>query len=354
MVLTKTTGVFLSPAIFWMLWAANGYRWRDFLRMGAVSCGVGAALWGGYFGLVVRPRYLLDYRYLFSANTYTGVTYATLWQVLQSTVMDGSWIGKTLSALSAVALVGSLGWLCVRRGRVNPLLGALLLWVFGYAAFLAYHDNLQPRYYMVLAVPLTMLVAVVFDAALGAAWARAAGIWTWMARAATVVCGGALAFVVVHGGAMTVGFVLHPEYTWLSAAEQIRAAVDRDHALHPEHSRLLLSISGSDLSLMTGLPSICDDFGTMELADRVAAYKPGWFATWNDVEDDKMDALTPTYHLERVLAVPAFDDPERNLLVLYRLDPSGQAVARARRRRSAPRRLRTKIGEQPSPEQLRH
>ena len=71
---------------------------------------------------------------------------------------------------------------------------------------------------------------------------------------------------------------------------------------------------------MTGLPSICDDFGTMELQERVATYRPGWFVTWNEVEDDKMEALAPFYHLQRVAAFPTMDDPERNLLILYRLD----------------------------------
>ena len=34
-----------------------------------------------------------------------------------------------------------------------------------------------------------------------------------------------------------------------------------------------------------------------------------------------MEALAPMYRLVRVAAVPALDDPERNLLILYRLDP---------------------------------
>jgi len=119
-----------------------------------------------------------------------------------------------------------------------------------------------------------------------------------------------------------------------------------------------LSISGSELSLMNGVPSICDDFGTMTLPERVESYRPGWFATWNDVEDDKMEALAPLYRLERVAAIRVFDDPERNLLVLYRLDPLSTPGSRGRsgRRRflSMPRRLRTKVGEQPSVVQLRH
>src|ERR1019366_6820489 len=118
-------------------------------------------------------------------------------------------------------------------------------------------------------------------------------------------------------------------------------------------SRLLLSISGSDISLMTGIPSICDDFGTMTLPERVAAYKPGWFAAWNDVEDDKMDALSPMYRLVRVATIPAYDDPERNLLILYRLDavtsPGRPGRPGRRRSLSVQQRLRARLGAQPKP-----
>ena len=107
---------------------------------------------------------------------------------------------------------------------------------------------------------------------------------------------------------------------------------------------------------MTGLHSICDDFGTLDLDDRLELYKPGWYAAWNHVEDDKMDALAPLFHLERVAAFPAYDDPERNLLVLYRLESAGEHRAERRRRahRAIPRRLRTRTGQQPSPLQLQH
>jgi hypothetical protein len=71
-----------------------------------------------------------------------------------------------------------------------------------------------------------------------------------------------------------------------------------------------------------------------------------------------MDALTPAYRLERVAAIPVFDDPERNLFILYRLDPAGAAGPKGRpgRRRSlsVPNRLRSKIGEQPNAVQLQH
>jgi len=357
MVLTKTTGVFLFPSIFWLLWAATGCRVRPFLRAAVLAGGVGAAVWGAYYGLFVRPHYLLDYRYLFSANAYTGITRATFWQVMHDAIFDGAWMGGTLFVLALAAAIGLLAALCVRRWRVNPLAVALLLWIFGYGAFLAYHANLQPRYYVLLAVPLTLLVAIAFDAVLAAAL-RYAWSMRLTVRLIAAAAGVALIFAAASGARQTVSFVRHPEYGWIGAAEQIDAAIEADAAAHPDHSRLVLSISGSDLALMTGLPAICDDFGTLTLPDRVAKYRPGWFATWNDVDDDKMEALAPLFRLVRVTAAPAFDDPERNLLILYRLDAvamPGPAGKPGRRRSMAvPNRLRTKVGEQPDPVQLKH
>ena len=78
-------------------------------------------------------------------------------------------------------------------------------------------------------------------------------------------------------------------------------------------------------------------------------------AGWNQVDDDKMDALTPTYHLQRVAAFPAMDDPERNLLILYRLDPATPSEPPRRHRKPViPRLLQTSFGQQPSPTQLVH
>jgi hypothetical protein len=105
---------------------------------------------------------------------------------------------------------------------------------------------------------------------------------------------------------------------------------------------------------MTGLPSICDDFGTMELAERVRTYQPGWYVAWNQVDDDKMDALTPLYHLRRVASFPAMDDPERNLLILYRLDPATIPTPRRHRPKPIPTLLQTSFGQQPNPIQLEH
>jgi hypothetical protein len=146
-----------------------------------------------------------------------------------------------------------------------------------------------------------------------------------------------LLLVVAHEARRTVYFARHPEYTYQTAAVRIEHIVEAE----PSHSHTVLSISGSNLSLMTGLPSICDDFGTMDLEDRIAAYRPGWFVSWNYVEDDKMAALSRFYTLARVAEFPAMDDPDRNLMIVYRLDP--KEGVQPRRRRSGVRMLPTML-----------
>jgi hypothetical protein len=349
MILTKTTAVFLVPSILWMLWASSGYEVRRFLRTSAPVAMLAAATWGAYFYLFVKPRFLEDYRYLFSANAYTGITRGNAWEVVKTTIGDGMWMGRLTYPLALLAMC--IAMLCCRRLFRNPLIPSLMLWALGYEAFLAYHNNLQPRYYLVIAIPLILLPVSVAEEIYYAAPGLLTPARPTSKAIFMSIMGAAFLAVMTVNVVQTAQFIRHPEYTFVNAAKRIRDVVAADKEAR---NRLVLSISGSDLSLITGLPSICDDFGTMALEDRVAKYKPGWYVTWNQVDDDKMDALAPMYHLERVAAFPAFDDPERNLMILYRLDPAVEEVPPRKSRKPVPRRLQTKIGQQPSTVQLAH
>ena len=347
MVLAKTTALFLMPGVFWILFANSAYRIRAFLRIAIPPAAIALTLWLIYFLAVVRPHFLIDYRYLFSANAYTGMTRANFASVFASMLKDGGWIGRVYLFSLAVAVLTLFQF---RRLAAHPLIPALLLWSAGYMAFLAYHNNLQPRYYLVIAVPLTLLLPVVIeDLVLPRLHLPLARTLAVAATAAIV------AAIAIPDSLQTIAIVRHPEYTLVKAADSLAAYIRTDLRTDPTHNPLILSISGSDISLITGLPSICDDFGTLELVDRVKRYKPGWYVAWNQVEDDKMDAMNAQYRLERVAAFPAMDDPDRNLLILYKLYPSGSPNPRATRPRpTTPRRLRSPLGQQPSANQLLH
>ncbi len=340
-VLTKTTGIFLMPAVFYMLWAGAGYSSRRYLRLALPPAGIGLALWLAYFIGFVRPHYLKDYRYLFSANAYTGFELQPFATIVLSAIHDGLWMGHVVYPAFFVVLALALFW----RPRLfaQPLFPALLLWIGGYFAFLVYHNNLQPRYYLVIAVPITAVVALGLDNFRHSHRRIETIIVSTLVAAVTLA-------IVIPDAILQLEFIKHPTYEFEAAAQSIKRIVDSD----PTHSHLILSISGSDLTLMTGLPSIDDDFGTLDLDQRVAKYHPGWYIAWNELDDDKADAITPLYRPVRVAAFPALDDPDRNLLIVYRLDPKQPTPEIEARKRHIPKPLQTKLGQQPATTQLQH
>ncbi len=141
MVLYKNHCDLSVPAIAWLLWARAGYRLKPFLQLGLPTVVLGAVVWLGYYGFIVRPHFLSDYRYLFSANAYTGITSENFLSVVRDAFTDGLWIGRLLYPLALMAAVIAL--LITPRILRNPLI-PLSLWVAGYAAFLTYHNNLSP------------------------------------------------------------------------------------------------------------------------------------------------------------------------------------------------------------------
>ncbi|QMV20269.1 hypothetical protein GOB94_06840 [Granulicella sp. 5B5] len=345
-ILTKTTAICLFPAIFYLVWARAGYRLLPALKLGLPPLAVGLALWAAYYGFIVRPHYLADYQYLFSANAYTGFELDPLADVVLNTLSDGLWMGAVLYISFFATVLLTLFW----RPRLlsNPLVPALWLWIGGYFVFLAYHNNLQPRYYIVVAVPITAFVAIAIDAFRrpphAETYSISARVLSGLIAAAVVLA------IAIPDAVRQIEFLRRPTYGFEAAAQSIKRLVLADKT----HPHLILSISGSDLTLMTGLPSICDDFGTDDLDVRVKKYRPGWYIAWNDVEDDKADAITPLYTMHRVAAYPAMDDPERNLLIVYRLDPKVPTPEVHRERRRTPKPLITKEGQQPSVPQLQH
>jgi hypothetical protein len=347
MVLTKTTAICLFPAVFYMVWARAGYKGWPAMRLAAPPIVGAVVLWCAYFVLLVRPHYLEDYLYLFSANAYTGIELEPVAKVVLNTIGDGAWMGTALYIGFFIVLAMVAFW----RGRLlaNPLFTAFLVWIAGYFAFLTYHNNLQPRYYLMVAAPVTAVVAMGVDNF------RQAPAGT-SRRSLTVLSGViaaiAVLIVIVPDTIQQVSYLLHPSYGFRAAAQGIKQIVLADKT----HSHLILSISGSDLTLMTGLPSIDDDFGTLSLDERIKQYRPGWYAAWNELDDNAADSITPLYQPVRVAAFPAYDDPDRNLLILYRLDPitQAQAPSHAVNRRHTPKPLITKLGQQPSNNQLQH
>ena len=312
MLLTKTTAIFLLPALGWAVLVPLRRNLGIMVRCAMASAGASVVSYGLWMALVVKMGLLADYRYLFFVNTYPkppqiGWPLMSLWWSFHG----GLWVDHILIPLAGAVSVGVLFARRTTFGRdlvTDPVFGASVLAVTGYLLFMTVQNHPQPRYFAVVAFFCFILVAQ------GAAGLLAQSNSSRKLGLAVVTVA---AIAAIVNAAWTIGYAVHPEYTFLSAAEGITRYIDQ----HPNGRRLLVSISGDQISLATHLPALCDDFGTQELPAKMYDYQPGWYAAWNDLDPGTLADIHTHYSLEQVASFHAFDDPERNVLVLFKLHP---------------------------------
>jgi hypothetical protein len=304
MILTKTTALFLLPSVVYSLWYPQRKAIPDFARTFFVTLASGASLWFAYFLLLVRPQYFKDYRYFFHINIYPPPTaLAAKIGVYLRAIRGLLLIDPTLVLLALAVVLLSLAF--ARSLWRNPVFVSSLIAVASYTLFIGFHNNPQPRYYAVVAF--FMVFAATFATAALLRSHRALGS---IALAVFIVS-------IAVNAHQTIAFARHPTYTWVTAARDLTDYIDA----HPNGNRLLIATSGSDISLITGLPTMCDEFGVGDLPTRLRINQPGYFAAWNDLDPVVLRGLHTRYWIEQVAAWPAFDDPDRNLLVLFKLHP---------------------------------
>jgi hypothetical protein len=326
MMLTKTTAVFLAPALGWIMILPLWGDWKKILRCTAAAAVTFAATFGGWMALVVANGLLPDYEYLFFINKYIKPA-EVYWPVfsLWWSFHGGLWIDPILiplaGALILVAFVAAIGWSSpwARKLPLDPVFGASFLASAGYIAFMTYQNHPQPRYFAFVAFFCFFLVAIGAEALLGAEGLLRPGFpLRWLGGAAVVLA----AATAAGNAAWTLTYALNPEYTFVTAADELTRYIDQ----HPNGNRLLVSISGDEITMMTHLPTLCDDFGTPtadmpDLVSKLAHYKPGWWATWNDIDAGTLEDLHTQFSLEQVASFHALDNGDRNVLVLFKLHP---------------------------------
>jgi 4-amino-4-deoxy-L-arabinose transferase-like glycosyltransferase len=301
LVLTKTTALVLLPAVAWLAWCGMQGAWK--VRVGALLsvAGVCVVALKAYVALVAWRGFGEDYRYFFAVNAPDDFVWGQAWRTAGELVRNGRMIDRVVYPVGMVLLVVAIVWL--RRLWTNPLFTAC--WIaFGCQAIFIFSRqyDFAPRYFLAMLAPLTITVALAVDELR----ARHGG-WYWATMAA-------LGFAVAVDVATIEHLLRQRTFQFYDAAMSIGRTVRGD----ARQSRLILGVSGSELSLMTGIPAISDVYGTEVLGEKALRYQPGWFVVWNQVEPEERAALRG-FELEEVGRFAAFDDPERNVLVVYRM-----------------------------------
>ncbi len=339
MMLTKIMAIFLAPALAWamLMGLRNSHpagqtpparipAGRLLRRCALAALGTTAAVYGAWIALIAYFGLLPDYRYLFFINSYEkppGFAWplASFWWSFHGAL----WVDWVLVPLAGVAILSALAaW---RAGRktlaLDPAFGGASWAAAGSILFMTFQNHPQPRYYAVVAYFCFVMIA------LGAATLITAEPGHRVPRLPAQRLGWSVAAVAFLGASLdavrTVSYAVHPQYTFVNTAVALAGYVDA----HPNGRRLLVSVSGDQIMLATHLPALCDDFGTELLPAKLARYKPGWYAAWNDLDPGTLQDLHTRYALEQVASFPAFDDKERNVLVLFKLHPLPGGAVRA-------------------------
>jgi hypothetical protein len=320
MVLTKTTAVFLLPALGWALLAPLWHNRKLALRCAVCAAGASALAFGLWMALVVHAGLLGDFRYFFFTQNYVKPP-EFYWPLVSFwwSFHGGLWVDRILIPLAGLLVLGALAAVLARRGAwsrnllLDPVFGASVLAVAGYIFFMTYQNHPQPRYYAVVAFFSFFVVAQGTQALLDLSGQLRLLGWAVLALAA---------LAVASASASILTYAAHPEYTFVNAARRLTRYIDD----HPNGNRLLVSASGDQITLVTHLPTL-NEGGTQYPASKMAAYRPGWYAAWNDLDPGTLEDIHTHFSLEQVAGFRAFDDPERNVLVLFKLHPlpGGQA-----------------------------
>ena len=291
----------------------TGRRWprRDGIagRPSIILCRelVSSGLVESAVAMPVRPEYLADDRVLAGIHAYDSswsIAPKMAWMALR----DGLWMSPVLFPLAVVVCVLSVVWL--RELWRVPLFGAAVIAMVGCLGYIGYHASFEPRYYVVMAMPMMMVIGLSYTAGEGLRLRKTA-------RWAGIVLTGVVVVAAVGMAAHTVEYVVHPEYSFWEAAEGIAAIMQADGGARP----MLLSDSGDDITLWTGVPAVALSYTTHGTDAMLSRYQPGWYAAWLGHEDMGAERVRERYRLNEVAHYQVFDDETRQTLVLYKLTP---------------------------------
>jgi 4-amino-4-deoxy-L-arabinose transferase-like glycosyltransferase len=293
MLLTKTTSLVLVPAVLWLLWTATRA-----LPPLLITIATAAGTVVLYVATVLHSRYAQDYHYFFDINSLAEVQPRHTFSLILVQLRHGLWVDRIL--YPAAMVIGVFSVFRLRRLWSNPLFSASCIAIAGQAIYiLRRQDDYAPRYFLALLTPIILIVVLALPQLSGR---------KRLALAAILVA------AVVLNTVQVLGFLVRRQYQLEGAAHSIKAVVDNDPHIH----RLLLGSSAAQLSLMTGIPSINDEYSSQDLTQKAARYQPGWYVGWNDLDDDIVASLS-AYRLDPVATYHVFDRDDRNTLTLYRM-----------------------------------
>lgn len=305
--LTKTTAPFLLPAVLYPIWANNRANRPAAWRLLAVSLAVIVLLLG-----CAKVIWLLHYS--FDSKIILGLK--PWWQLEHSPLrllrffFRGTWIDPVLFPL-AVAFVVGAAWR-LRSLWHDTLFVTAFLWEAGYAAFIAFHYDGPPRYFVTLIAPTIWLALTFLE-------------WMWHANKRIALAVSVCVAASVMWNLASIGeYLLHPRYSLVDASVAIKHVIIAEHKTNPAQPDLLIGRGADEVSLLSGGMAAIDSDGAMPLAEKLDVYRPGWFMDFTGGSPTlRTETVAAHRRLVERAAFPDLDRYRNAGIVLYEIFPKG-------------------------------
>ncbi|MHB1937958.1 MAG: ArnT family glycosyltransferase [Acidobacteriaceae bacterium] len=305
--LTKTTGPFVLPAVLYPIWANNrqdrSTAWKllaTALATGALLMGCAKLIWMSHF----------------SADAKIILGMSPLWQLENSPFrllrffFRGTWIDPVLFPLALTSAVAAA--VRLRFLWRDTLFMAAFLWETGYAAFIVYHYDGPPRYFVTMIVP-TIWLALIFLQ------------WMWGANKRVAVVATACVVASVLWNIASIGdYLFHPKYSLVDASLQIKQIIVAQNQAGAASNELLIGRGADEVSLLSGGLPAMDSDGAMPLERKLDIYHPDWFMYWTNHPYARLEAVASERRLVKQAYFPGLDPFDGAGILLFRVFPKHQ------------------------------
>jgi 4-amino-4-deoxy-L-arabinose transferase-like glycosyltransferase len=192
--------------------------------------------------------------------------------------------------------------------RNSLLVRGLCLWAFAYYLLLCTTTYIPPRYFIMFTIPLLALVGL----ALMHAYQH--NQWPMQRLLAPAI----IAILIGVNLYRIASYLSHPEYTFVNMAREVTAITTQESSTK---TPLILGNFSAGLSLITGIPYVNSEFGTIPLADRLKYYPATHYVALGNEEETKSQ-LEEWYTLKQIKSWDVFHNYLRGQQVyLYELIP---------------------------------
>lgn len=307
MTLTKTTGPFVLPAVLYPIWANNRDNRPSAWKLVSTTAATAIVLLG-CVKMFWAHHYPDDARIILGMNP--------LWQVENSPsrllrfFLRGTWVDPVLFPLALAAFLAAA--VRLRQLWRDTLFTTAFLWETGYAAFIVFHYDGPPRYFVALIAPTIWMACIFIE-------------WLWARQKQAAAFLGICVAVSVVWNLTFIGiYLVHPRYTMVEAARRIgRAVAQNDNS---PYRPLLIGRGADEFSLLGGGFPTLDSDGAMPLAEKLDVYRPGWFVSWSGDVPLRMATVAGKRKLVLRERFPIQASGRHTELKLYELLPRPAAV----------------------------